>query len=56
MYALGIVCVLVAAIMLKKTKTILRRGSSVRYGVTGIPHPVCQDRSYAHLGASVGLH
>ena len=25
----------------KEDKTVLRRGSSVRYGVTGIPHPVC---------------
>ena len=55
MYALGIVCVLVAAIMLKKTKPF--SGEAAPF-VMELPayHPVCQDRSYAHLGASVGLH
>ena len=41
MYALGIVCVLVAAIMLKKTKPFSGEAAPFVMGVTGIPHPVC---------------
>ena len=41
MYFIGIVAVLVAAIILKKTKTILWKASSIRNGTSTVSYPIC---------------
>ena len=55
-YFIGMAAIIISGIMLKKTKMILRRPGSLRYGASGLPLAHSRHRSSLNLGARLVFH
>jgi ferrous iron transport protein B len=55
-YFLGMACIIVSGIMLKKTKMFSGRPGAVRHGAAGLPPADRRQRAPLHVGARLVLH